>query len=143
MKNLITSGELQRMFLAEDANTIIRRPNCRKFCLDNDIFMEIHEKAWLIDIENFMRKVNPKSMSEHYEVPRLRNLRYCVNSWNKRYKRWQIDKHDIEYLIKNGKIFSFKHGNRWVLNYDEVLNELKIYVKTYKGHPNAKKNRKK
>ena len=82
------------------ANTIIRRPNCRKFCLDNDIFMEIHEKAWLIDIENFMRKVNPKSMSEHYEVPRLRNLRYCVNSWNKRYKRWQIDKHDIEYLIK-------------------------------------------
>ena len=38
MKNLITSGELQRMFLAEDANTIIRRPNCRKFCLDNDIF---------------------------------------------------------------------------------------------------------
>ena len=96
------------------ANTIIRRPNCRKFCLDNDIFMEIHEKAWLIDIENFMRKVNPKSMSEHYEVPRLRNLRYCVNSWNKRYKRWQIDKHDIEYLIKNEKIFSFKHGNRCV-----------------------------
>ena len=105
--------------------------------------MEIHEKAWLIDIENFMRKVNPKSMSEHYEVPRLRNLRYCVNSWNKRYKRWQIDKHDIEYLIKTEKIFSFKHGNRWVLNYDEVLKELKIYVKTYKGHPNAKKNRKK
>ena len=49
----------------------------------------------------------------------------------------------IEYLIKNGKVFSFKHGNRWVLNYDEVLNELKIYVKTYKGHPNAKKKRKK
>ncbi len=82
-------------------------------------------------------------MSEHYEVPRLRNLRYCVNSWNKRYKRWQIDKHDIEYLIKNEKIFSFKHGNRWVLNYDEVLKELKVYVKTYKCHPNAKKKRKK
>lgn len=143
MKNLITSGKLLKMFLAEDANTIIRRPNCRKFCLDNDIFMEIHEKAWLIDIENFMRKVNPKSMSEHYEVPRLRNLRYCINSWNKRYKRWQIDKHDIEYLIKTEKIFSFKHGNRWVLNYDEVLKELKIYVKTYKGHPNAKKKCKK
>ncbi len=47
------------------------------------------------------------------------------------------------YLIKNEKIFSFKHGNRWVLNYDEVLKELKIYVKTYKGHPNAKKKRKK
>ena len=105
--------------------------------------MEIHEKAWLIDIENFMSKVNPKSISEHYEVPRLRNLRYCVNSWNKRYKRWQIDKHDIEYLIKNEKIFSFKHGNRWVLNYDEVLKELKVYVKTYKCHPNAKKKRKK
>ena len=60
----------------------------------------MYTPLFIIDIENFMRKVNPKSISEHYEVPRLRNLRYCVNSWNKRYKRWQIDKHDIEYLIK-------------------------------------------
>ena len=54
MKRLVTSGELQRLFLAEDERTIINRPNCRKFCLDNDIFMEIHEKAWLIDFKPFI-----------------------------------------------------------------------------------------
>lgn len=37
----------------------------------------------------------------------------------------------------------FRRYAEKVLNYDEVLNELKIYVKTYKGHPNAKKKRKK
>ena len=64
MKRFVTSGELQRMFLAEDENTIINRPNCRKFCLDNDIYMEIHDKAWLIDFKSFMEKINPKNIKQ-------------------------------------------------------------------------------
>ena len=78
MKRLVTSGELQRMFLAEDERTIIRRPNCRQFCLDNDIFMEIHDKAWLIEIKPFMAKLNPRKLKEHYDLPKMRNIRQCV-----------------------------------------------------------------
>lgn len=74
MKRFVTSGDLQRMFLAEDHKTIIRRPNCRKFCLDNDIYMEIHEKAWLIEIKPFMDKINPRKIGKHYELPQMRNI---------------------------------------------------------------------
>ena len=48
MKRFVTSGDLQRMFFAEDHKTIIRRQNCRKFCLDNDIYID----KWRIKMGN-------------------------------------------------------------------------------------------
>lgn len=122
MKRLVTSGELQGLFLAEDERTIIRRPNCRKFCLDNDIYMEIHEKAWLIDFKSFMGKINPKRMTKHYELPRMRNIKQCVRIWNNTHKRsgQMIDKHTIERCIKDKRVFAYHHGNRWIINYDQI-----------------------
>ena len=32
----------------------------------NDIYMEIHEKAWLIDFKPFMAKINPKKIGKYY-----------------------------------------------------------------------------
>ena len=51
--------------------------------------------------------------------------------------------HTIRVWCKEGEITSFKHGNRWVLNYDEVIEALREYVKTYSGHPIAKQNKRK
>ena len=122
MKRLVTSGELQRMFLAEDERTIITRPNCRKFCLDNDIFMEIHEKAWLIEIKPFMAKINPRKMKKHYELPKMRNIRQCVRIWNNTHKRsgQMIDKHTVERCIKDKRVFAYHYGNRWIINYIQL-----------------------
>lgn len=76
----------------------IRRPNCRKFCLDNDIYIEIHEKAWLIDFQAFMEKVNLGQLDRHYELPKMRNITQCVELWNKKHKRKRqiIDKYTVE-----------------------------------------------
>ena len=122
MKRLVTSGELQRMFLAEDERTIITRPNCRKFCLDNDIFMEIHVKAWLIEIKPFMAKINPRKMKKHYELPKMRNIRQCVRIWNNTHKRsgQMIDKHTVERCIKDKRVFAYHYGNRWIINYIQL-----------------------
>ena len=122
MKRLVTSGELQRMFLAEDERTIITRPNCRKFCLDNDIFMEIHEKAWLIEIKPFMAKINPRKMKKHYELPKMRNIRQCVRIWNNTHKRsgQMIDKHTVERCIKDKRVVAYHYGNRWIINYIQL-----------------------
>ena len=51
--------------------------------------------------------------------------------------------HTIRVWCKEGKITSFKHGNRWVLNYDEVIEALREYAKTYSGHPIARQNKRK
>ena len=97
----------------------------------------------MIDPAELMRKVNPNGWEGRYKMPRLRTLKECVRLWNERFRRWQIDRHDIERLIREGKITSFKHGNRWVLNYDEVIEALREYVKTYSGHPIARQNKRK
>ena len=46
MNTLISSGELMRMFLNADPNTIIRRPNLRRFAHDNDIRYIITNGKW-------------------------------------------------------------------------------------------------
>ena len=133
MKRLVTSGELQRLFLAEDERTIITRPNCRKFCLDNDIFIEIHEKAWLIEIKPFMAKLNPLKMKEHYDLPKMRNIRQCVKLWNNTHKRFgqMINKHTVERCIKSKRVFAYHHGNKWIINYNQLENVIaELFEKT-------------
>lgn len=147
MKRLVTSGELQRMFLAEDERTIIRRPNCRQFCLDNDIFMEIHDKAWLIEIKPFMTKLNPRKLKEHYDLPKMRNVRQCVKLWNNTHKRFgqMIDKHTVERCIKDKRVFAYHFGNRWIINYNQLAVVItEFFEKTdYKIRRLKRKNAKK
>ena len=138
----ITSGKLQSIFAEKDADTILRYTNVRRFAIENEIPHILEHNIILIDPDEFMLKVNPNGWEGRYQMPRLRTLKDCVQLWNKRFKRWQIDKHDIERLIREEKITSFKHGNRWVLNYDEVIEALREYVKSYNGHPKAKEKRK-
>ncbi len=131
MKRFITSGELCRLFQEQDEKTILRRPNCRKFCLDNDIYMEIHEKAWLIDFQAFMEKVNLGQLDRHYELPKMRNIKQCVDLWNKKHKRKRqiIDKHTVERCMKEDSVFAYHHGKRWVINYDQLEIEIEKFFK--------------
>ena len=137
----ISSGKLQELYLEQDADTILRYTNIRRFVIANQIDHILECNIILIDPTEFMERLNPKNYTEHYQMPRLRTLKKCVELWNVRYKRWQIDKHDIEHLIQEGMITAFKHGNRWVLNCDEVFEVLRDYVKTFKGHPLAKRKK--
>lgn len=122
MKKYVTSGYIHRLFLSEDERTIMRRPNCRKFCLDNNIDMEIHDKAWLIDFADFMKKINPLKIGQHYGLPRVRNIQDSARMWNNTHKRsgQMIDKHTVERCIKDKRVFAYHHGNRWIINYDQL-----------------------
>ena len=137
----MSSGRLQALYAEQDAATILRYTNIRRFAIENQIDHIFENNIILIDPALFMERVNPKHYTTHYQCPKLRTLRQCVALWNAQYKRWQIDKHDIEHLIEEKKITAFKHGNRWLLNYEEVLEVLRGYVKTYKGHPMAKRRK--
>lgn len=137
----MTSGKLQAIFAKQDADTILRYTNVRRFAIENNIDHIFARNVIMINPTKFMEAVNPKCYAQHYQMPRIRTERGCVKAWNKQYKRWQIDKHDIERLIREDKISHWKHGGKWVLNYDEAEAALKEYVKTYKGHTRAKKNR--
>ena len=56
----VTSGYLQRLFTEQDKQTILRRPNIRRFVLQYKVPYEQHKKAWLIDFDAFMKTIAPK-----------------------------------------------------------------------------------
>ena len=120
MNTLISSGELMRMFLNADPDTIIRRPNLRRFTHDNSIRYIITNGKWLIDHKQFFKKVNPRRISEPAAMPRLRCLRDCVTQFNKDYPNRKIDKATVSRYMKSKLVTRYFHGNTWFINYDEL-----------------------
>ena len=49
MRDLISSGDLMRLFLEGDPNTIIRRPNVRRFAQENGVRHIICNGKWKSD----------------------------------------------------------------------------------------------
>ena len=120
MNTLISSGELMRIFLNADRDTIIRRPNLRRFAHDNDIRYIITNGKWLIDHKQFFKKVNPRRISEPATMPRLRCLRDCVTQINTDYTNRKIDKATVSRYMKSKLVTRYFHGNTWFINYDEL-----------------------
>ena len=103
-----------------DPNTIIRRPNLRRFVHDNDIRYIITNGKWLIDHKQFFKKVNPRRISEPATMPRLRCLRDCVLEFNKNNRKYKIDKATMSRYMKSKLVTRYFHGNTWFINYDEL-----------------------
>lgn len=74
---------------------------------------------WLIDIDGFMKTIAPKVYPENATMPRLRCIQTAVTEYNKAHER-QIDKHVVEKCMQSDKVFKYNHGNRWIINYDEL-----------------------
>lgn len=52
MNKLVTSGYIAKLFKQADKNTIIRRPNLRRFAEQNDVEYYVHDTAWLTNSLN-------------------------------------------------------------------------------------------
>ena len=135
MNTLISSGDLMRMFLESDPNSIIRRPNLRRFARDNDIRYIITECKWLIDYKQFFKKVNPRRISTPATMPRLRCLRDCVTQFNNDYPNRKIDKATVSRYMKSKTVTRYFHGNTWFINYDELE---KVLLRNVRVHNKSK-----
>ena len=120
MRDLISSGDLMRLFLEGDPNTIIRRPNVRRFAQENGVRHIICNGKWLIDYKEFFKKVNPRRIRRTATMPRLRCLRDCVTQFNKDYPNRKIDKATVSRYMKSKLVTRYFHGNTWFINYDEL-----------------------
>ena len=108
-----------RLFKAEDKETIIRRPNLRRFARDNGVKYYITQTIWLIDIDGFMKAIAPKEFPSDSTMPRLRCIQTAVEEYNQSHEE-PINKHVVEKCMQSDKVFKYKHGNRWIINYDEL-----------------------
>ena len=92
MKELVSSGDVMRMFKKGDPRTIIRRPNARRFAQANGVRYYIIEGKWLIDYKEFFQKINPRNIKKEERMPRIRCKADCLELFSREYPLYLIDK---------------------------------------------------
>ena len=110
---LVSSGCIQRLFAESDRDTILRRPNIRRYAKENGVTYYVIQSVWLIDIDGFMQTIAPKEYPSNSTMPRLRCIQTAVKEYNQSHER-QIDKHVVEKCMLSDKVFKYHHGNRWI-----------------------------
>ena len=109
----------------------LRKPNLRYFARDNGVEHYVYDAAWLINFEQFMKKLNPKNMTEHYSLPRMRQRNASVRLWNREHPRCQIDKNVVEACVTDERVCFYKRDRTWVINYDQLEVVIAEYMQTH------------
>ena len=119
----VTSGYLQRLFAEQDKQTILRRPNIRRFVLQYNVPYEQHKKAWLIDFDTFMKAIAPKKYPVQEGVPKVRRIENALKEYNTSHKQ-NATMDDVKACLKSGNVFYYSYWDRGIVNYDEL--EIKL-----------------
>lgn len=122
MKKL-TSGQLCRYIKNIDEKSIVERKNVRYFCEKENLDYTICQGKWLIDLECFVKRLNPKGYTESKPFPRLRTKISAQKEWNAHHRK-KIKHFIIDCICDSGKVFVYKHGRHNIINYDQLEAEL-------------------
>ena len=124
MKKL-TTGQIFRLIKEQDNETIIRRTNMRTFCEKENLDYTICQERWLINLDDFLKALNPKQYKSGIKFPRLRTKIGAQKEWNSKHKRQKIKHFIIDKICDSGRVFVYKHGRYNIINYDELEVEIK------------------
>lgn len=124
----VTSGYLQRLFAEQDKQTILRRPNIRRFVLQYNVPYEQHKKAWLIDFNAFMKAIAPKEYPVQEGIPKVRRIENALKEYNASHEQ-KATMDDVKACLKSGNVFYYSFRGRIIVNYDELEMELKMNYK--------------
>lgn len=122
-KNMKTSGQTFRYFIEADEDTIIRKPNLRRFCDTNNIHSvkeySLHKP--LYDLNDFLMKVNPKGISCKMPIPNVMILVQAVNEFQTKHPEDidLIDRKFVSTVRAKGQFFIFRRLRTLYLNYEE------------------------
>lgn len=123
----VTSGYLQRLFAEQDKETILRRPNIRRFVLQYKVPCEQHKKAWLIDFDAFMKAIAPKKFLVQEGIPKVRKIENALKEFNAAHKQ-KATMDDVKACLKCGNVFYYSYRGRTIVNYDELEIELDFFL---------------
>lgn len=122
MKKL-TSGQLCRIIKDIDPDSIVERKNVRYFCRKENLDYTICQGKWLMDLDCFINRLNPKHYKESIPFPRLRTKISAQKEWNAHHRK-KIKHYIIDCICEAGKVCVYKHGRKNIINYDQLEEEL-------------------
>ncbi len=130
----VTSGYICREFIKQDKDTVLRKLNLRNFIKAYNVEHTISQSNWLIDFDDFMKKINPNNIQKNYPQPKLRTKISAQNEWNRSHKV-KIKHHIIDCICDAGNVTVKKHGRNNIINFCELEIELKKELKNKRKLP--------
>ena len=124
---IITTGNLYKIFKENDEDTIIRMRNLRTLVRNNNFNYHKVGENYLIDYDDFMKKINPKNLERGYEIPKLRSIKSVTREYNKTHKN-QISYHLVERCIATGNVSYVKAIRLYLINYEELEREIENQI---------------
>jgi hypothetical protein len=119
--HFVSSEDICRLFVQTDPDTIIRKPNLRRFIRSNEIrYFTLPSGKWRIDLNNFLSVINPNGISNKTEPPRMRWHDDSVRNFSKLHPNLHATIEKVEFSLLSDEIFKTKNGSRWIINYDQL-----------------------
>lgn len=128
-RRMRTPREIYEKFIKTDKGTVIRKANIRTLLAQGDVHAIRVPNGWVADIDEIMRLFGAEKNLPRRKVPRIRNLEESITQIKRLFPQYKLTIAVITEIIHSGKIFVYYHGNRWILNFDELVHEVEEYIK--------------
>ncbi len=124
-RNMQKSGEIWRMFQAEDPETKVRKLNLRLFVKEQGIWYFTSSAGhWVIDADELMYKLNPRGVDCAFDMPRMRWHDETVRRFRYLHQDIPVTISIVENAFQSDNVFKVKNGHRWIINYDQLEREV-------------------
>lgn len=125
-RDLMTSGEIYRIFQFRDTETKLRKLNIRLFVKEQGIeYFVSTSRKWYIDFNAFMEKINPRHINERIGIPRLRWHDDSVRNFKRTHPELIGATMTVaEEAFRSDRVFKMLNGHRWIINYDQLEQEV-------------------
>lgn len=124
-RNIQKSGEIWRMFQAEDPETKVRKLNLRLFVKEQGIWYFTSSAGHrVIDANELMYKLNPRGVDCSFDMPRLRWHDETVRRFRYLHQDIPVSISIVEKAFQSDNVFKIQNGHRWIINYDQLEREV-------------------
>lgn len=115
-------------FTAYDADTRLRKACIRSVVSKKAIHsFTLPDSKRLIDIDSFIEFFSSGNIQDTVNIiPRLRYYENCYHLLHSEYPEISVTWQQLHDIVHSGEIFVLKHGQRFIVNYDELLSKFNI-----------------
>ncbi len=118
-----STGEICRLFCSTDSASRVRKSLIKSAIASCDIFaVWLPQGFWQVDLNEFVCLfTRGKTFVQGATVPRIRHYEDSYHILKHEQPQLELTWSKLSHLLQNKTVTTFYHGNRWLVNIDEVV----------------------
>lgn len=126
--------EILNMFKEYDSGTFLSKRIIRSVAANEKKVFSffLPTNKWMIDLEQFITFFSGNTNQTANVIPRIRTYEESYHLIHRDYPQLSVTWNEIHSIVHSGNIFVFKHGNRWIVNFDDIV--YKLYKLRFDAH---------